>query len=348
MSGTSGAIGVGFVGAGMATQSIHLTTLATSGRFAVAHVMDPDLALAHSVASRSGARATSTIEELLDDPTVEVVAVCSPDRFHADHVVAACEAGKRAVLCEKPLATSMADAERIRAAAERTGVPVIVGTMHAFDPAYRAARDEWQREAGRPELMRSVIWLPSVAQQVAWSTEHEASGYVSFVPDAPRDTVTAAADLMRTTVLDLAVHNIALLRDFVDGIDRVDFARARQPFGYVMSMARGDTVVQFIAMMWGRWAPQWTLDVWGGAAALRVEFPPSYVTAGSATAEFSDGSSRRRWSFATNGYQAQWEHVADVVEGVSAAEPVDRAIADIALAVSVAEQAERQVLGVAA
>ena len=58
---------------------------------------------------------------LLEDPAVDAVYIATPNALHADQVVAAAEAGKH-VLCDKPLATTVADAERAVAACEAAGV----------------------------------------------------------------------------------------------------------------------------------------------------------------------------------------------------------------------------------
>src|SRR5690348_14645928 len=100
-------LGVGFVGAGPVTQAIHLPTLARlTELFQVTHVTDISKDVAATVAARVGARWSTSIEELLGDPLVDVVAVCGPHQFHAAQVIAACRAGKKAVLCEKPFAMS--------------------------------------------------------------------------------------------------------------------------------------------------------------------------------------------------------------------------------------------------
>ena len=51
--------------------------------------MDVDEGVARSVAARTGARSTTDVQVLLDDPAVDVVAVCSPHRFHGEQVEAA-------------------------------------------------------------------------------------------------------------------------------------------------------------------------------------------------------------------------------------------------------------------
>jgi predicted dehydrogenase len=53
------------------------------------------------------------------------------------------EAGKRAVLCEKPLATDAEQAAAIAEASRRTGVPVIVGAMHTLEPGWLNLQRIW-------------------------------------------------------------------------------------------------------------------------------------------------------------------------------------------------------------
>ena len=138
-------LGIGFLGAGPVTQAIHLPTLARIGDlFTVSHITDINLEIAASVAARVGSRHSTSLDALLDDPSVDVVAVCSPHQFHADQVIAACRAGKRAVLCEKPFAMSGEEASRIAAVSAETGVPIVVGAMHTFDPGWRAAAGNWR------------------------------------------------------------------------------------------------------------------------------------------------------------------------------------------------------------
>ena len=107
-------LGVGIIGAGPVTQAIHLPTLASLGdRLQVVHIMEVNAEVGALVASRTGARSTTSVQTLLEDPEVDVVAICSPGQFHAEQVEAATAAGKRAILCEKPLATTVEETQLI-------------------------------------------------------------------------------------------------------------------------------------------------------------------------------------------------------------------------------------------
>ena len=106
--------------------------------------MDADPTVAEEIANRCSAVPTTNASSVIEADDVDVVAVCSPDAAHAEQVVAACRAGKRAVLCEKPLAASTAEVRAVAAAAKAADTLVVVGTMHAYDPAYRVVLRAWE------------------------------------------------------------------------------------------------------------------------------------------------------------------------------------------------------------
>ena len=219
-----GKIGVGFLGAGPVTQAIHLPTLARlTETFAVVHVNDIDATVAASVAGRVGAAHSTTIDRLLDDPRVEVVAICSPHRFHAAQVIAACRAGKKAVLCEKPFAMSGEEATEIAAVSAETGVPIIVGAMHTFDPAWKAAVANWGDLPATSHTIRSSIVLPPNPRFEDFATE--VITRPSFAsPDL--DDVEVRAAMVHGGVMGLAIHDLPLVRALLPRFDDVKVLRA--------------------------------------------------------------------------------------------------------------------------
>jgi xylose dehydrogenase (NAD/NADP) len=93
-----------------------------------------DLEKARSVAQSLGiARAVGSYEALLDDPNIDAVYIPLPNALHAEWTIRAAKAGK-AVLCDKPLATSAQDAARQIEACSKHGVSLMEGFMYRFHP----------------------------------------------------------------------------------------------------------------------------------------------------------------------------------------------------------------------
>lgn len=85
-------------------------------------------------------RHTGDWRELVADPAVDVVAITTPNRLHAPIALAAIAAGKH-VYCEKPLATTLADARAMAEAAEARGIVSLVGFNYLKNPMIALARE---------------------------------------------------------------------------------------------------------------------------------------------------------------------------------------------------------------
>jgi len=83
--------------------------------------------------------ATTDCRELVRRPEVDAVAVYSPDALHAEHCIAALEAGKH-VVCTKPMVTSLDQAKAVVAAVRRSGRKFLVGQTMRFDRQFLALR----------------------------------------------------------------------------------------------------------------------------------------------------------------------------------------------------------------
>jgi myo-inositol 2-dehydrogenase/D-chiro-inositol 1-dehydrogenase len=329
---------VGILGAGLATQAIHLPTLATlPGRFRLVRVMDVDPQVARAIAAWAGADASTSAAEVLADPAVEVVAICSPPQFHADQLVEACRAGKRAVLCEKPLATSADEAGSIMAAVAEAGIPVVVGAMHAYDPAVRAALACWADLGETASLVHSAIYLPSNDVFIAQATEPLPA---QRHPPASRPEAAPEADRLREGNLGLASHTIPLVRSVTPAITALHVARAIDPWGYAFVWSAGEAVVEMFALLPGAWGPDWRLRIVGHRHEMRVRFPPSYVLAGSAHAEIVGSDRVQAWEFPQNGYQSLWSALAAQLDGAPPLVPFEVAVDDLRFALDLAARTD--------
>ena len=146
---------VGVIGAGIMGAD-HANTLRRSVRGAeVTAVADVDLARAEAAAE--GATAYDDAFALIADPAVDAVVIASHDSVHAAQVVAAVRAGK-AVLCEKPLAPTLAEGRQVLREIGGPGEALLsLGFMRRFDPGYvqlRQAIDDGS--IGAPVLVHNV------------------------------------------------------------------------------------------------------------------------------------------------------------------------------------------------
>ncbi len=124
-------------------------------------VADPAPGAAQHLADVLGAeRAYVDAADVWADPQVDAVVIAAPARFHADLVAAAAAAGK-GVFCEKPMALSLADADRAIDAARAADVVLQVGFNRRFAADWAAARGLLDHgQIGTPRLLRSVTRDP--------------------------------------------------------------------------------------------------------------------------------------------------------------------------------------------
>ena len=74
--------------------------------------------------------ATTNYQQLLEDENIQIVLVCTPDLFHAEHAIAALRAGKH-VLCEKPMAVDIESCRKLVQTVGETGAHLYGESVHA-------------------------------------------------------------------------------------------------------------------------------------------------------------------------------------------------------------------------
>jgi predicted dehydrogenase len=85
--------------------------------------------------------AYASMEEMLAAGRPDMVSVCAWHQLHAPLTTAAAEAGVPAVICEKPMATSMAEVEAMTEACDRAGTKLVVSHQRRFTPGWEQARE---------------------------------------------------------------------------------------------------------------------------------------------------------------------------------------------------------------
>ena len=128
-------IKVGVIGAGGMGRE-HIRNLAAVDGVEVAVVADVVAAAALDAAGLCNAAASTDAFAVATDQSLDAIVIASPDDTHADLAIAAVERGAF-VLCEKPLASNVADAERVVAAEVAAGRSLVqLGFMRQYDPAH--------------------------------------------------------------------------------------------------------------------------------------------------------------------------------------------------------------------
>ncbi len=131
---------------------IHASNLAALPGVALKHVCDPVTAAASDLAQQLGAT-VSTIEAVLADKSIDVVAIASSTDTHSDLITRAAAAGKH-IFCEKPVDMSVPRARECAAAVAAAGVACMIGFQRRFDPTFNEARSRMDRgEIGHPEML---------------------------------------------------------------------------------------------------------------------------------------------------------------------------------------------------
>lgn len=134
----SAALGVAVVGAGYWGPNL-ARNFACHPSTSLRWVCDLDRDRAAALASQHAAQVTDCLDDILDDPEVDAVAVATPAATHTPLVLAALEAGKH-VLVEKPLASSVSDGEKLVRAAEDRGLVLMCDHTYCYTPAVRRIR----------------------------------------------------------------------------------------------------------------------------------------------------------------------------------------------------------------
>lgn len=169
---------------------------------------------------------TTDRRQALDDPEVDAVSICLPHALHAQVAVEAAQAGKH-VLCEKPMAASLEEADRMIEAARRAGAVLMIAENVRYDPLHHKLRDLLDEGAiGQPALLQMT--------RECYLTR-------SFMEDRPwfLDQRAAAGGIMMSG----GIHDFETLRMLIGEVESVYALRARQRFA---EMEGDDTSVALV------------------------------------------------------------------------------------------------------
>lgn len=190
-------LGWGLIGASTIARSYMIRAINAQPHSRVVAVVSSDPARGRAFAAAHGIpRAHDSLDALLADPEIDVVYISTTNEQHKAQTLAAARAGKH-VLCEKPLALTLADAREMVAACQAAGV--VLGTNHHLRNAvtHRALRRLVKEGAiGQPLAARvfHAVYLPKHLQ--SWRIDNPAAG--------------------GGVILDITVHDADTLRFVLD------------------------------------------------------------------------------------------------------------------------------------
>ena len=149
-------INVGIVGCGQIAQEAHIPNYVTNPKAKLTALCDVEEQAVRALCEKNNVKNCFTnYEELFDSNLVEAVSVCVPTRYHSKVVTAAAKRGIH-VLCEKPIALNIKEAEEILDAVAKNNVKFTVGYNRRFLPNLILAKEYLQNgKIGKPVLARA-------------------------------------------------------------------------------------------------------------------------------------------------------------------------------------------------
>jgi predicted dehydrogenase len=254
-------VGWGLIGCGDIARKRVAPALRDLGNCELVAVSRADAARAEAFAGEFGARRRhADWRGLIEDPEVEAVYVATPVHLHAEQTVAAAEAGRH-VLCEKPMALSVAECERMNAAARANGVRLGVAYYRRFYPAV---------ERVRAILGSGEIGAAVVAQMNAF--ERFEPG-----PDHPRRWLVEKRLSGGGPMFDFGCHRVEVLLNLLGRAVEVKGLTSNAVFEREVE----DTASALVRFEGGAQAvltvthaarePRDTLEIFGGEGSVRVD-----------------------------------------------------------------------------
>lgn len=147
-------INVGVIGCGR-IGLVHLEAITKAPGITPIIVSNPTVSKAEAAAKQYNVKQfTDDAMEVITNPDVDAVWICSPSQFHAEQIKAAAANGKH-VFCEKPLATDLGETVEAINACNEAGVKLMTGLQRRFDQNFMRVRDAVRdKEVGEPIMVK--------------------------------------------------------------------------------------------------------------------------------------------------------------------------------------------------
>lgn len=199
-------IRIAIIGCGSITEFRHAPEYHANPNVEIAAFCDPVPGRAEKLAGQYGGKAFTAVDDVLAYPGIDAVSVCTSNNTHSEVTLKALHMGKH-VLCEKPMATSLADAAQMIRTAERCGRILMVGHNQRLTPAHAKARE--------------LLAGSSLGRVLTFKTTFGHGGPESWSADKGAGTWFFKKSTASLGALgDLGVHKADLVRWLID--DEID------------------------------------------------------------------------------------------------------------------------------
>ncbi len=260
---------VGVIGCGSIAKYRHLPEYHTHPDVDISSVCDVVIERAQAVAQTYGVKAYTDYMDLINDKQINAVSICVPNVLHAPMAIAALQAGKH-VLCEKPMATTLEEAERMNETANASGKILMIGHNQRLVPSHQKAKE--------------MISQGKLGKIYSFRTSFGHSGPEGWSVDGKDSWFFKKSEAGIGAMADLGVHKADLLR-FLLGEEIIEVA------GFVETSAKKETNVDDTAVcilrtesgIIGTLAASWSYVkednstiIYGEKAVIRLEDDPTY------------------------------------------------------------------------
>jgi predicted dehydrogenase len=205
---------VGVLGAGQIAQAAHFESCTKARNAELSAICDVADDLRERMVVTHGAhKSYADYDKMLADPEIDAVIIATSDAFHVPASLRALQAGKH-VLCEKPLALTVEEAEELGAAVKKLGRVFQVGHMKRFDPGIEAAKTFIDAEMG--QLVALKAWYCDSTHRYPMTDAVQPLVVASANARKPKDN--PKADMRRYLMLAHGCHLIDTARHLAGDI----------------------------------------------------------------------------------------------------------------------------------
>lgn len=214
---------IGIIGCGKIAQVRHIPELNANPDAQIIGYYNPTRSRAEEMAAKYGGKVYETIDEMLADADIEAVVISLANVAHAEVSIKALESGK-AVLCEKPMATTLTECEAMAAAAVKANKPLMIAQNQRLTKAHQMARQ--MIAEGRIGRVVSFCTTFGHGGPETWSIN---PGKGTWFFDKQKAAMGAMADLgiHKTDLIQyLLGQNVVKVKAVLTTLDKTDAAGA--------------------------------------------------------------------------------------------------------------------------